>query len=157
MKGVIHRNPGNTRFRTVLVVFQFSLSILLIISTLVIGSQLKYMQNKKLGFNKDNIGYFMFPIRPGDPKLEALKKELCNNPDIVNVTKGQSPVNLEFTSGGYNWGGKKAGDDVLFHHLDTDEDYAKTFQLELSRGRFFSSEFPTDHTCLLYTSDAADE
>jgi ABC-type antimicrobial peptide transport system permease subunit len=156
MKGVIHRNPGNARFRTVLVVFQFSLSILLIISTLVIGSQLKYMQNKKLGFNKNNIGYFMFPIRPGDPKLEALKKELCNNPDIVNVTKGQSPVNLEFTSGGYNWGGKKAGDDVLFHHLDTDEDYAKTFQLELSRGRFFSSEFPTDHTAVVINENAVE-
>ena len=156
MRGVIQRNPGTIKFRTVLVVFQFSLSILLIISTLIIGNQLSYMQNKKLGFNKDNIGYFMFPIRPGDPKLEALKKELCNNPDIVSVTKGQSPVNLEFTSGGYNWAGKKAGDDVLFHHLDTDEDYMKTFQLELSSGRFFSSEFPTDKTAVLINEKAVE-
>ncbi len=156
MKGVIHKNPGNTKFRTVLVIFQFSLSILLIVSTLVIGSQLKYMQNKKLGFNKDNIGYFMFPIRPGDPKLEALKKELCNNPDILSVTKGQSPVNLEYTSGGYSWAGKKTSVDVLFHHLDTDEDYLKTFQLELSGGRFFSSEFPTDKTAVVINEKAAE-
>ncbi len=156
MKGVIHKNPGNTKFRTVLVIFQFSLSILLIVSTLVIGSQLKYMQNKKLGFNKDNIGYFMFPIRPGDPKLEALKKELCNNPDILSVTKGQSQVNLEYTSGGYSWAGKKTSVDVLFHHLDTDEDYLKTFQLELSGGRFFSSEFPTDKTAVVINEKAAE-
>ena len=74
MKGVINKNPGNAKFRRVLVIFQFSLSIILIICTLIIGTQLKYMQNTKLGYNKDNIGYFMFPIRPGDPKLETLKK-----------------------------------------------------------------------------------
>jgi putative ABC transport system permease protein len=156
IKGVINKNPGNAQFRRVLVIFQFSLSIILIISTLIIGSQLKYMQNKKLGFNKDNIGYFMFPIRPGDPKLDALKKELCNNPDIVSVTKGNSPVNLEFTSGGYQWAGKESGDDVLFHHLDTDEDYAKTFHLELKEGRFFSSEYPTDNTAVVVNEKAAE-
>jgi putative ABC transport system permease protein len=114
------------------------------------------MQNKKLGFNKDNIGYFMFPIRPGDPKLDALKKELCNNPDILSVTKGYSPVNLEATSGGFSWAGKKAGEDVLFHRLDTDEDYAKTFQLELKEGRFFSSEFPTDNTAVVINEKAVE-
>jgi putative ABC transport system permease protein len=156
IKGVINKNPGNAQFRRALVVFQFSLSILLIICTLIIGNQLRYMQNKKLGFNKDNIGYFMFPIRPGDPKLEALKKELCNNPDIVSVTKGYSPLNLEGTSGGFTWAGKKAGDDVLFHHLDTDVDYAKTFQLELKEGRFFSSEFSTENTSVVINEKAAE-
>jgi putative ABC transport system permease protein len=156
IKGIINKNPGNAQFRRVLVIFQFTLSILLIISTLIIGNQLKYMQNKKLGFNKDNIGYFMFPIRPGDPKLEALKKELIKNPDIVSVTKGYSPINLEFTSGGFNWDGKKTGEDVLFHHLDTDEDYVKTFKLELKEGRFFSSEFLTDKTAIVINEKAAE-
>jgi len=156
IKGVINKDPGNAKFRRVLVVFQFTLSIVLIICTLIIENQLNYMQNKKLGYNKDNIGYFMFPIRPGDPKLEALKKELCNNPDILSVTKGYSPINLEVTSGGYNWAGKKAGDDVLFHRLDTDEDYAKTFQLELIDGRFFSSEFPTDNSAAVINEKAAE-
>jgi putative ABC transport system permease protein len=156
IKGIIDKNHDNTRFRRVLVIFQFSLSILLIICTLIISSQLNYMQNKKLGFNKENIGYFMFPIRPGDPKLDALKKELCNNPDIVSVTKGYSPINLEATSGGYSWAGKMAGDDILFHHLDTDEDYAKTFQLELKEGRFFSSEFSTDANAIVINEKASD-
>ena len=75
---MINRNPGNAGFRRVLVIFQFSLSILLIICTLIVETQLKYIQNKNLGFNKDNIGYFMFPTRPSDPKLETLKKELIN-------------------------------------------------------------------------------
>jgi len=156
MKGDCNKNPGNARFRRVLVIFQFSLSVMLILCTLIIKSQLNYIQNKKLGFNKENIGYFMFPIRPGDPKLEALKKELCKNTDIVSVTKGYSPVNLEYTSKGYHWSGKKPGDDVLFHHLDTDEDYAKTFQLELKEGRFFSSEFQTDNTAIVVNEKAVE-
>jgi putative ABC transport system permease protein len=155
IKGAINKNPGDTKSRRALVIFQFSLSIMLIICTLIIRNQLNYMQNKKLGFNKDNIGYFMFPIRPGDPKLEALKKELCKNPDIISVTKGYSPINLEFTSGGYHWAEKKPDEDVLFHHLDTDEDYAKTFQLEIKEGRFFSSEFTTDATAIVINENAA--
>ncbi len=156
MKGAITKNPGKAQFRRILVIFQFSISILLIICTLTIKNQLSYMQNKKLGFNKENIGYFMFPIRPGDPKLEALKKELCKNPDIVSVTKGNSPINLEFTFGGYQWSGKKAGDEVLFHHLDTDEDYAKTFLLELKAGRFFSPEYPGDNATVVINEKAAE-
>lgn len=157
MKGFISKNSWNAQFRRVLVIFQFSLSILLILCTIIMGNQLSYMQNKKLGYIKDNIGYFMFPIRPGDPKLDALKKELCNNSDIVSVTKGYSPVNLEGTSGGYSWAGKTADEDVLFYHLDTDEDYVKTFQLELIEGRFFSPEFKTDSNGVVINEKAAEE
>jgi putative ABC transport system permease protein len=159
MKGVIAKNPGNAQFRRVLVIFQFSLSVVLIICTLIVGKQLNYIQNKKLGFNKDNIGYFMFPTAPWDPKLQIVKKELLNNPDIVNVTKVfynyDNPLNMEGTSGGYHWEGKKEGDDVLFYTLGADEDYAKTFQLELKEGRYFSSEFSTDNTAIVINEQAA--
>ena len=106
IKGMVKKSPGNTRFRRALVIFQFSLSILLIICTLIVGNQLNYLQNKKLGYSKDNIGYFQFPTRPGDPLLENLKKELSNNPDILSVTKGDSPINTEWTSSGFNWTGQ---------------------------------------------------
>ncbi len=159
MKGVITKNPGNTQFRRVLVIFQFSLSVLLILCTLIVGKQLNYMQNKKLGFNKDNIGYFMFPTAPWDPKLKTVKKELLNNPDIVSATNVfynyDNPLNMEGTSGGFDWEGKKDGDDVLFYTLGADEDYAKTFQLELKEGRYFSSEYSTDATAAVINEEAA--
>jgi ABC-type antimicrobial peptide transport system permease subunit len=156
IKGVINKNPGNAGFRRVLVIFQFSLSILLIICTLVIETQLKYMQNKKLGFNKDNIGYFMFPTRPGDPKLESLKKELSNNPDILSVTKAWNPFYNEGTRNGFTWAGKKVSDDVYFHVLGADVDYAKTYKLEIKEGRFFSSEFSTDNTAIVINEEAVE-
>jgi ABC-type antimicrobial peptide transport system permease subunit len=155
MKGIINKNPGNAGFRRVLVIFQFSLSVLLIICTLIVGNQLKYMQNKKLGFNKDNIGYFQFGL---DMRREVLKKDLSNNQDIVSVTIADNPFSGmgTGTSGGFNWEGKQEGDKVLFSMLYTDEDYAKTFQLELKEGRFFSSEFSTDATAVVINEKAAE-
>jgi putative ABC transport system permease protein len=159
MKGSITKNPGNTLFRRMLVIFQFSLSIMLVICTLIVASQLSYIQNKNLGFNKDNIGYFMFPAAPWDPKLKTLKKELGNNPEIESVTKVffnyANPLNVEGTSGGYNWIGKMTGDDVLFYNISADEDYASTFKLELKEGRYFSPEFSTDKTAIVINEQAA--
>jgi putative ABC transport system permease protein len=154
IKGVINKNPGNAGFRRVLVIFQFSLSILLIICTLIIETQLKYIQNKNLGFNKDNIGYFMFPTRPSDLKLETLKKELSNNPEILSVTRAWNPFYNEGVRNGFTWAGKKEGDDVYFHVLGSDVDYARTYKLELKEGRFFSSEFSTDNTAIVINEEA---
>jgi putative ABC transport system permease protein len=159
MKGMTSRNPGNGAFRRVLVVFQFSLSVMLIICTLIVGKQLSYLQNKNLGFNRDNIGYFMFPTAPWDPKLKTIKKELLNNPGILSATNVffnyENPLNMEGTSGGFTWEGKKEGSDVLFYTLSADEDYARTFQLELKEGRYFSSEFPTDNSAIVINEEAA--
>ena len=156
IKGVINKNPGNSHFRRVLVIFQFSLSVLLIISTLIVEKQFKYMKNKNLGFNKDNIGYFQFPTAPWDPKLETLKKELTNNPDIVSVTRARSnPFKLDEFSDGYNWPGKRKGENVLFYIISSDVDYARTFKLELKEGRFFSPEFSTDNNAIVINEQAA--
>jgi putative ABC transport system permease protein len=156
IKGAINKNPGNAGFRRVLVIFQFSLSIMLIICTLVVGNQLIYLQNKNLGYNKENIGYFLFDTNPRDPQLETFKKELSNNPDIVSVTRAHyNPVNVEGTWSGLKWTGKKEGDDALFYGLGADVDYAKTFQLQLKEGRFFSAEFSTENTAVVINEQAA--
>jgi putative ABC transport system permease protein len=150
IKGIINKNPGNAGFRRALVIFQFSLSVLLIICTLLVGRQYSYMKNKKLGLNKDNIGYFIsFGIQP-----EMLKRDLGNNPDILSVTNACPIINGKIAESGFNWSGKKAGNDVLFHLFYADEDYAKTFQLEIKEGRFFSSEFPTDANAVVINEQA---
>jgi len=153
MKGIINKNPGSAKFRRVLVVFQFSLSILLIICTLIVEAQLKYMQNKELGLNVDNIGCFGFRF---GIQRETLKKDLSYNPDIVSVTIANgSPCNFMYSVSNFDWEGKKEGDIVLFYLFGVDVDYAKTFQLELKEGRFFSSEFSTDNTAVVINEQAA--
>jgi ABC-type antimicrobial peptide transport system permease subunit len=156
MKGIISHNRSSIKFRKILVVFQFSLSVILVICTLIIGKQLNYLQNKNLGFNRDNIGYFMFPTRPGEPILQTLKKELAKGPDIESVTIARpNPFNNEGTESGFSWEGKLPGEDVLFHTIGSDEEYATTFQLEMKEGRFFSSGFTTDATAVVINETAA--
>ena len=152
MKGIINKNPGNVIFRRVLVIFQFSLSILLIICTLIVEAQLKYMQNKELGLNVDNIGYFRFRF---GIQRETLKKDLSNNPDIVSVTIANgSPCNFMYGQSKFDWEGKKEGDVVLFYLYGVDVDFAKTFQLEIKEGRFFSTEFSTDNNAVVINEQA---
>ncbi len=149
-------NKGNANFRKIMVVFQFSISLLLIIFTLVVRKQISYFEKKDLGFDRSNIGYFMFPIRPGSPVVQTLKNELKKNPDILNVTIAHpDPFNNENKSGGYTWSGKKAGEDILFHRIGADADYAATFGLKVTKGRFFSSDFTSDATAAVINETAA--
>jgi len=155
MMGYINKNPGNAGFRRLLVVFQFSLSVLLIICTLIVGRQLKYMQNMKLGFNKENIVYFQFSF---DMKREALKRDLYNNPDIISATIADNPFSGTGTgtSDHFNWKGRKEGTNIIFSTMYADYDYAKTFLLNLKEGRFFSSEFSDDKNAAVINEKAAE-
>jgi|WetSurMetagenome_2_1015567.scaffolds.fasta_scaffold01655_3 putative ABC transport system permease protein len=155
ISGAINKNPGKAGFRRLLVIFQFSLCILLIICTLIVEKQLKHMQYMNLGFNKENIGYFQFSM---DFPREIFKKDILSNPDIISVTIAANPFSGmgTGTSDGFKWEGKGEGDKVLFSMLYTDEDYAKTFQLELKEGRFFSSEFQTDNTAAVLNEKAVE-
>ena len=88
---------------------------------------------------------------------EVLKRDLLKNPDIISVSIANHPYNGygTETSDGFNWEGKQEGNKVLFCILYADEDYARTFQLELREGRFFSSEFSTDNAAVVINEQAA--
>ena len=154
IKGVINRNPGNARFRRILVISQFTLSFLFIICTLIVRRQVNYIQNKNVGLNIDNIECFEFS---SGIQRETLKNELSNNPDIESVTiTDQYILNNWSSVSGVNWKGKKEGDDVSFSVLNADKDYAKTFHLELKEGSFLSAnEFSTDTTVVVINEKAA--
>ena len=153
INGIINK-PGKAGFRRVMVVLQFSLSFLLIIFTLTVGNQLKYLQHKNLGLNIDNIGHFTF--RYGIHN-ETLKAELGNNPDILSTTIVTPDVfDADGTAQSFDWEGNKANGEFYFSALYTDADFAKTFQLELKDGRFFSPDFPGDSTAVVINETAAE-
>lgn len=137
LKGNMMKNPGNAGFRRLLVVIQFTLSFLFIICTLIIRSQLNYIQNKDLGINMKDVGHFDFTE---GIQRETLRNELARNPDIINLTMTdhQWVVNNWSTAGDIDWEGKKAGEQTQFGVLFTDKDYAKTFELEIKEGSFLS-------------------
>jgi putative ABC transport system permease protein len=144
LKGEPSAGRGNGRMRQVLVVIQFTLSILIAISATFMYMQLRYLQKKELGFEKDNL--ICIPMADGmKPKYNSLKEELLKETLIQGVTAARSnPVRIGSNSGGATWDGKDPEKQVLIGTNAVDYDYLKTMKMELLSGRDFSKEFPAD-------------
>ena len=102
----------------------------------------------------DQIGHFQ--VRNGI-RSETLKAELDKNPNIVSTTIAVPDVfDKDGTAQSFDWDGNKAGGEFWFSALYTDVDFAKTFQLEMKAGRFFTADFPGDTTALVINEKAAE-
>jgi len=124
-----------------LVVVQFALSVLLIVSAIIVYRQTKYLNDKDLGFDKEHVLFFQMR---GDVEknLETFKSELKRSPGIVSVTSGYGLPGDQFAGDGIN-----VGSENKEHPANVfigDEDYTKTLGLRIVAGRDFSREMPTD-------------
>jgi ABC-type antimicrobial peptide transport system permease subunit len=144
LKGETVSGKGNGRLRQILVVVQFTLSILIAISAIFMYLQLKFMQKMDLGFNKDNL--ICIPMADNmKPKYYSFKRELLKETLIQGVTASTwNPVMIGSNSGGANWDGKDPDKQVLIGTDGVDFDYLKTLKMELASGRDFSKDFPSD-------------
>jgi len=146
IKGSLKSGAASSRFRKVLVVIQFSLSILLIIGTTVVYKQLNYMKNRKLGWDK---GHMVFiPLRADIKKsYKALKNELLKDPQVMNVSgTSQLPSYISSNSGGADWEGKDPELQTLIGFNAVDFGFIETLKIEMAEGRSFSEEFSSDHS-----------
>jgi ABC-type antimicrobial peptide transport system permease subunit len=144
LKGKIRSGAKSRSFRRALVVVQFGLSVVLLIGTLVIRSQLTYMQNKNLGINKDNIVYVEMRGELAEDHA-AFKDELTRIPEIQNVSASSArPLNIAWGTTGVDWEGRNPDDRIHWNILSVDFEFIDTFGLEIVEGRAFSREFTTD-------------
>jgi len=148
------RGPKSSWFRITLVVIQFAISIILIISTVVVYNQINYIRNLDLGFDRTNLIYMN---ARGDlrTKYEAVKSELLRHPDILKVAYASSlPVNITNVID-VDWDGKNPDiEDDMMGFAMVDYDYIKTLDLKIVQGRDFSMEFPTDRTSYIVNEEA---
>jgi len=155
MKSGSHKGKGNFYFRRILVVFQFALSVFLIISTIVIYKQLSYVQNKELGMDTEDI---MLIVLRGDSKekFTVFKTELQQNPNITNITRASHlPFMIGSNGGGFEWEGKNPEDDVLIGFGYTGTDYIETLNMKLSSGRYYKQNIQTDSAAIVINQKAA--
>jgi len=140
-------------FGNILVTLQFTVSIALIICTLFVYKQLQYIQKKQLGTDKEHIIYYM--MRGTLPEqYESFNNELKKNSNILNVsTCSGIPMSVSsgppmaYPIGGHlDWEGKKSDDRINLYGYSVDYEYLKTFNLEMSEGRFFSKEYASDRS-----------
>ena len=144
LKGTIKLSAGSAWFRKGLVVFQFSLSVILIVGTIVVSKQVSYIQSKNLGFDKENL--IFVPVE-GDliSKYQVFKDEALKMPGIKNITRITSrPTNFGASTSGVTWDGRDPNTNIEFTQVSVGYDFVKTMKLDLAEGRDFSKEFATD-------------
>ena len=144
LKGILKFNAGATFFRKGLVVFQFALSIVLILGMIVIYRQIDYIHNKNLGFAKEDLLYI--PIEGALQKsYPTFKDELLRQPGIKNVSSSQSgPLEVGSSTQGVRWPGKDTTKLILFSANPITYDYIKTMGIQLTEGRDFDPSFSLD-------------
>ncbi|WCT10959.1 ABC transporter permease [Mucilaginibacter jinjuensis] len=138
LKGKITASISNVGFRRVLVIVQFTVSIVLIIGTLIIGNQLKYIRNKNLGYDKENT--LSFNIREDMVKhYDAIRADLLKQPGVLAVARsGNNIVHYDSWTGDNDWEGKPVNSNLLFHPVVTDQNFIPFFKMKIASGRNFS-------------------
>ncbi|MFA8434637.1 MAG: ABC transporter permease [Marinifilaceae bacterium] len=155
LKGLLQSNKKAGIFRSSLVIFQFSASIILIIATLVVLGQLNFIRNKKLGYNRENV-LILYNTKDLGNSIKSFRQELLNNPQIKNVTiTGYLPTPSERGSTNVFIGKHSAKEDFEFVNTwPVDMDYTETLGLEIIHGRNFSKDLASDSTAALINEAA---
>jgi putative ABC transport system permease protein len=142
-------------FRKGLVVTQFTFSVMLIIGTIVIYNQLRYLQNKNLGFDKENL-IDLFLKNDLRKHAALMKRDLLNQTSIAGVTVTTSNmVENSNSTGNSRWEGMTAGDKILLTHMNVDTDFLSTTGMQLATGRNFDDNIASDTVSAYILNESA--
>ncbi len=155
LKGIKVSSRTPVNFRNILVIFQFAISTFLIIGTLVISSQLRYLKNQKLGLMSEQV--LAIPIK--DTLIQAsyrsVKTELLKNNEILSISAVSNLPGKNFNQNPIQW---KGDDDQLsVSELSVDHDFFKTLGIQIKDGRSFSLDMESDEEfAFILNQEAAD-
>lgn len=155
LKGTLRFGAGAQLFRRGLVVFQFVLSMLMMVGTVVVYRQLQYIQTKNMGYDRENLIHI---ATEGElvQRYQTFKEDLLQMPGIQAITYSKTGLlGNSNTSDGISWPGKDPTAAIQFNNTSAGYDFTKTLKMKLIRGRDFSPAFPTDSTNYLINEAAA--
>ncbi|OEK05583.1 hypothetical protein BFP71_14000 [Roseivirga misakiensis] len=158
LKGLTRFTRSAQLLRKGLAVFQFSLSILLLIATLVVSKQTSYIKNANLGYDKENVIYVRVE---GDlvEKYKIFKQALLTKPGIAMVDRSsEAPHDMGFEiAGPFIWEGMEEGRQMSFKPTSVGYDFLKMMNLEVVDGRGFDKNVPTDSAAFMINETALAE
>jgi len=156
LKGKLRSGAKSGYFRGSMVVFQFAVSIIMIIATTIVFNQLNYIQNKKLGFNKEQSIIIHDTYILGD-KVLSFKKEIANDTRIISGTVTSSlPVESPRNTNGTFRDGRSDDEKLIpIQSWNVDYDYVPTLGMEIIKGRNFSREFGSDSNSVIINEAVA--
>lgn len=153
LKGSISSGKKNSTFRSVLVVIQFIISIGLIVSTLLVYKQMKYIQTRNLGFDKENVIVLKNASRLGE-MAQPLKQMLENESEVITASFTTHVPSQGYWSTAFKTEDDEATDHILFYGF-SDFEYDKLMDFEMKQGRYFSRDFPSDSSAIVINEEAA--
>ena len=146
LKGTLKVGTGNLSLRKVLVILQFSISIILIVATAVVFQQLRYIQNKSLGFNKDFVVTTIYP-RSVTNQYESFRQEMLKNPAVVEIGRSSripSGRLLDEQGASIIKDGSLAPVNIDLKYITADYGFIPAYSIKMAAGRNFSKAFSTD-------------
>ena len=154
LKGKLTTNHKSFGLRSGLVVFQFFISVVLIIGTIVVYQQMKYIQNKDLGYNKDQLITISNSYALGKNE-QAFKQQMMQDPRIVNATvSGYRPAGPSNYNNALAYPQGNGNLIVNGVEYNVDENYIPTLGMKMVSGRNFSKEFATDSIGIILNETA---
>ncbi|MBN1352786.1 ABC transporter permease [candidate division KSB1 bacterium] len=154
LKGKLKLSSSSFITRKGLVVFQFAITIIIIVCTIVVSHQLSFIRTSNIGLDKENLICVRL-AGDANSSYRALKNELQKNPAIINIARSSGVSSNLSSTLGVSWPGKSANENKHFKLLHGDFDLASTYKIEMSQGRYYSSRFPTDSTSAYILNQAA--
>jgi putative ABC transport system permease protein len=153
IRGTMVSGKGKSVLRNVLVVFQFLISIVLIILTVVIFSQMKYISSMPLGFNRDNVVVIPMVSENTMKNYKNVKDALRRIPEVTSTGASSEIPGYGFTMNGYVPEGFK--EPMMIHVVDVDEEYLKVMEIPVIQGRGFDPGAGADSSAFLINETLA--
>lgn len=155
LKGTFNSGQGASRLRKGLVVFQFTISIVLIIGTITIFRQIEFVKERPLGYDREQLLYVPMNTSEIVTHFDALRDELLQSKDIAEVAASDVLVTGTFTTnGGFDWKGKDPNMSEEFNTLRATHGYGEMIDWEIKEGRSFSREFKSDSLAFIVNETA---
>jgi len=153
LKGTMSPGSMSKRLRGILVVFQFTVSIIIIIGSIIVYSQLNYMTGKDLGFDKDNL----IIIKRADVfwrQMKSFRNQLLEIPGVVNVGYSRAVPGTDFNNNAFFKDNDPEKNTYLINQTNVGFDFPEALGVRLAEGRFFSTQYGTDSTAVLINEAA---
>ncbi|QIH32246.1 ABC transporter permease [Sphingobacterium sp. DR205] len=158
LKGKLNTYNKGLSVRSILVVVQFSLAIILVIATVIVSQQIQHTKDRDRGYNDNGLAATRFTGKLNNGKIyQTLRNELLASNAVISVSKNMSPVTDRYSNGwGFSWQGSTESDKkISFDRFSTDAGAVKTLGFKLVAGRDIDIyKYPTDSNAMLLTETA---
>ncbi|MCB0628861.1 MAG: ABC transporter permease [Saprospiraceae bacterium] len=155
IKGVFRQSVGTARLRKGLVIFQFVMSILLIVGALTVHRQISYIQSTNLGLDRENVIYMRMDGEFGG-QFNTVKEELLRTPGIAAVSSSDaSPLEIRSNTHSVQWPGKTPNTQISMNIMHVNFDFLEVMKMQLTEGRDFDRQLGSDTTNYLINETAA--